>query len=461
MSQIAKLVIDLNIGVPVTLSESIIPAFQYGPYEFDKMGKQELPKDLLLVSYKKSYSGNQSYYVQFYNPKNQSFINARIPIDFEINPKKHGTNIYKEMLDSYQDFVVIQKLNKQISHAGMKIGSDPEIFCEDADGEIIPAFTFLGSKDKPNIATKQNNNQQYNKIYWDGFQAEFDTDGSHCIGWQGDSVHNGLHSLYNLLIKHNPKAKLSMRTTFNIPNKLLKESEETHVQFGCMPSLNAYGMEGIKGNGRDVDFRSAGGHIHFGTAGLIDGVPNKDALIRAVKALDAILGVTCVSLFANWDDPRRRTMYGLAGEYRLPAHGLEYRVLSNAWLCHPLIMNVVMDLSRKAFMVGVKDLLSAWKCEEKETIRIINECDVVAARKVMEVNKKFLDTLFYNIYHDPAKSSLAYDIMFKGLEYVVENPTDLVNNWKLVGGWTGHCDGKDANMNKYYNYVWLKKLKAS
>jgi hypothetical protein len=66
-----------------------------------------------------------------------------------------------------------------------------------------------------------------------------------------------------------------------------------------------------------VPFRTTGGHIHFGI-----GKRDDETVSRMVKALDAIIGVACVSLFDGIDDPRRRRMYGLAGEYRLPEYGV-------------------------------------------------------------------------------------------------------------------------------------------
>src|ERR1019366_5440055 len=105
-------------------------------------------------------------------------------------------------------------------------------------------------------------------------------------------------------------------------------------------------------------------------------MPTLETKINMVKAMDAIAGVACVALFAKYDNPIRRQYYGLPGEYRLPKHGLEYRALSNAWLIHPLIMNLVIDFARKAAIMGKEGLFSKWKATEQETIDCITNCDV-------------------------------------------------------------------------------------
>jgi hypothetical protein len=226
-----------------------------------------------------------------------------------------------------------------------------------------------------------------------------------------------------------------------LPEQTL-EAKEEHIQFGCMPSFNAYGMKGLSIPGREVPFRPAGGHIHFGVGKL-----SEARAIEMVKGLDAILGVVCVSLFASFDDPRRRSLYGLAGEYRLPPHGLEYRVLSNAWLFHPLIMNLVFDLSRKALVFGDKGFLKFWKTSQEETIKVINSCDVKGARKIMELNKPVLRRVIASSYIGISEKELEviYNIFYKGMESVVKDPTDIVGNWNLNGTWVAHSDGKDKN----------------
>ncbi len=327
-----------------------------------------------------------------------------------------------------RDKYYLNNLTSSLGYSG-KIGSDPEMFVEDEHGEVVPAFNFLKAKTTIDEIP-----------YWDGFQAEFSTVANTCLAYHVDSIRNGIYNLYQAALKHNPKAQLSIQTTMSVPNNVLKSAEEKHVQFGCMPSFNAYGMEGIKLNGRDVPFRSAGGHIHFGI-----GIQTHESAAPMVKALDAVLGVACVSLFADYDSPRRRSMYGLAGEYRLPSHGMEYRTLSNAWMCHPMITHAVFDLSRKALMLGRSGLLHFYKGDEAEIIRIINTCDVAAARSMIENNKDLYLTLFKSCYGNGDMTPL-YRMFLDGVSSVVEKPGDLVSNWDLKGTWKTHSNNANVQV---------------
>lgn len=320
------------------------------------------------------------------------------------------------------------------------IGSDPEMFVEDEKGSLIPAFDFLGGKETTKNKTTAVMHGGY-PLYWDGFQAEFETYGTgECLSWQIDSIQCGIEGLSKAAKKHNPNAKLSIKTVFDIPKKLLEESKEEHVSLGCMPSFNAYGMKGRETHPRALPFRSAGGHIHLGVGKL-----EEATMIRGVKTLDAILGVACVSLFEQFDDKRRREYYGLAGEYRLPKHGVEYRVLSNAWMMHPAISNLVFDLARKIFSMGVSDLSYLWKVKEEDVVKCINTCDVKLARRILKKNKAVLMAILKSLYYATASCNLAYKTILEGAQVVVENPNDIEGNWDVGKNWETHSDGKGKN----------------
>jgi hypothetical protein len=343
-----------------------------------------------------------------------------VPNEFLFTPADKETT--QKLTEKFREYV-LQNLWQHCRYLGSQIGSDPEIFVE-ANDKLIPAFDFLGSKEKPLLTGNGNN------IYWDGFQGEFTTNANSCMQVHGDSIRSGLIGLYNAAKKHNKDAKLSIKTVFDIPLELLKTSKPEYVAFGCRASLNVYGLKGKEAPGEEVTYRSAGGHIHFGLGNLAG---NKPAIEKMVKALDAVLGVACVSLFAKYDDPRRRQMYGLAGEYRLPPHGMEYRVLSNAWMFHPMIAHMVFDLARSTTTFGYKDFMKYWECDEKETIRIINECDVTAARAVLKKNKKILTQIINTRYANFDQSEFVFDIFYHGMESVIADPSNFVNNWNLHG----------------------------
>lgn len=379
-------------------------------------------------------------------------IRCLVPNFFKV--KKLSVNAAKDLFAAYEKYN-LDNLHLELKH-NFTIGSDPEIFVEDENGAIIPAFTFLGSKAEKKDTTARKNHGGL-PMYWDGFQAEFETHVGTCLGWQVDSVQAGLEGVINAARKVNPKAKLSAKTVADIPLELLQNSKEEHVQFGCMPSFNVYGIKTEMQHGRDVAYRSTGGHIHFGI-----GKKSKKQISAIVKTLDAILGVACVALFAKHDSGKRRQMYGLAGEYRLPKHGLEYRTLSNAWILHPFIMHLVFDLSRKVLVFGEKGMLKHWNGSEQETIKVINKCDVDGAKKILERNKEMFIKLLkaaYPALTAPALEKL-YLVFLNGMETAIKDPTAIETNWGVDGGWVTHTAGKEKCVNHQYDVI-LKDEKVA
>ena len=233
-----------------------------------------------------------------------------------------------------------------------------------------------------------------------------------------------------------------------------------------MPSFNAHKETSPIMNGADVPFRMAGGHLHFGWPGRL--MPSKMTRVSMVKAMDAVLGVACVSLFAKYDDKRRRKLYGRAGEFRLPEHGLEYRVLSNAWLIHPVFAQLVFELGRKALFMGEHNLLDAlWDATEEETRKCINECDVKLAKKLLTRNEKVLTAILASITREWDDGKRLFKLFMDGAESILNPNKGIKENWlidvptgyddtnhKFVG-WRNHSFGVNCSIDSV-----MKSLKA-
>ena len=356
-----------------------------------------------------------------------------------------GDEGYDEIYKAFES-VRLANIYRNLHH-DFTIGCDPEVFVEKKEGGLIPAFMFLPSKERPTLTANNRDGGRLGNfngfggctMYWDGYQAEFTTKAQTCLGHHCDSIAAGLTGVYRAANEKFPGAKLSMRSVFHIDPEALMSDEDEHVAFGCMPSFNVYGLKVNMPPAREVPFRSAGGHIHFGTNRLTHAQAEP-----MVKALDAILGVACVSLFAEFDDPNRRKLYGLPGEYRLPPHGLEYRPLSNAWLSHPMITNLVIDLARKCVVFGRKNLLSSfWKTTEEETIDTIIRCDVETSHKILERNREVLKQLLKASYQRAGDSDLEtlFNVFKNGIGSAIKNPRDFETNWKFKTGWIAHYGG--------------------
>lgn len=438
---------------PVHLLSKVVPAFR--PTKWDSFNESHFPSlDIIITNIKHYENVIQMTYFSTVSADNKKIrlIVCNVPTDFKVTPCDANTS--KILLSAFKDWQ-IDNLKDNLFH-NFSVGSDPEIFVETKEGKLIPAFNFLGSKKFPNrtaIGT-------YGSLpmYWDGYQAEFETSPQNCLAWQVDSVQCGLKGVLDAARDKFPNAQLSTKTVVELSYDDIHDAGAEHVEFGCTPSLNAYGIKVDMLSGREVYFRSAGGHIHFGMGKL-----TQEKATPIVKALDAILGVACVGMFAEFDNPKRRTMYGLPGEYRLPPHGLEYRTLSNAWLFHPMIMNLVFDMARKIVVFGESGLLKYWQGSEEETVNTIIKCDVVKARKILasEINKKIMCGILMAAYPYLTKLDMEniLNIFQNGMESVIKDPNDIVNNWNLNDKWVAHSDGKYKNVLHSYKDLTTHDIK--
>lgn len=324
-----------------------------------------------------------------------------------------------------------------------KVGADPEVFVVDAQGEMIPSFEFLPDK------------KSGQPVYWDGYQGEFITRAETCMAWTMDSIQYALIQMHKKANAYKKGARVTLKNTFNIPQERLATDDPKFVQFGCTPSLNVYSDEKpIQVDGAMVPFRSAGGHLHFT-------VSNKALIPQYVKRLDSILGVLTVSLFQYYDDSRRRSLYGRAGEYRTPTYGFEYRVLSNAWLAHPVLGNLMYEIARFCIgSVSYRDGLNKWQASEEEVRTCINECDVKLAQKIIERNKVVVKSMLAALpgVRDsdiPRGTAVGkwYEVFINGVHKYLKTPDYLSDRWGLDGRHFYHCDAPEANVKTATRYL--------
>lgn len=304
------------------------------------------------------------------------------------------------------------------------IGADPEMFIF-AGNKLLPAYEFLPSKiDSP-----------HQTLYWDGFQAEWKYEtGAYCLTQFVWDTKQKIETLLNSAKRHNVKATLSLQNVVSIAKTLLKTAPEQYVLLGCEPSFNAYNLKSERiDNPRELKIRVAGGHIHFG------GWKRKLNYHKYIKTLDSILGVWAVGAAQNIDIPLRRKYYGLAGEFRTPTYagslGLEYRTLSNFWLCHPRIMQLTFEIARGALMVA--NLKSnPWVATEEEVVKTINECDVKHAQKILMRNQViFKDMLYRRSVFQSDKLEEAFQVGIKGVENSVDI-SSIEKNWEVTKSWS-------------------------
>ena len=322
------------------------------------------------------------------------------------------------------------------------MGTDPEMFVK-VGNDLLPAFKFLPAKDQSDEWLRPDERPYYiyKKMFWDGFQAEWTTTQSYtCLSWLVDEVQSALKDLDARAKAFNPLAELSLDNVVRIPAAVLDETPDAYVQLGCNPSRNAYKDKAMfAGNPRKLRYRFAGGHMHFDWRGTVE------ESREVVKVMDKVLGVWCVGAAKNFDKPIRRKYYGLAGEYRKPSYGIEYRTPSNFWLSHPITMHAVFELGRAAMTLHKANKSDWWIADEDEVQSVINNCDVEGAREILERNQELLQ--FILKYKRSAKPLLKMGL--EGIEALVPEPRNIAKNWQFGAKWVTHCDNEGTNLVEY------------
>lgn len=233
------------------------------------------------------------------------------------------------------------------------LGSDPELFFRKGK-QILGAELLL-----PREGLKVFEGVHETKSKWtiDGVQAELNPSVHTCRSSMASAISTSFRSLIQELKKKDPEVTLDFSQAVEVGEADLAQLSEESRKFGCMPSLSIYDTsKDIQINQVDPSqyrIRAAGGHVHIGVDNYPQLVPALTTRCKeTVQLLDIIAGNTAVIIDRSRANIERRKLYGRAGEYRLPAHGLEYRTLSNFWLYDSRLMSLMMGLVRLAVQLS-------------------------------------------------------------------------------------------------------------
>jgi len=390
-------------------------------------------------------SGEKTYFLQrpvdsgwreVYGYSNTSFF--RSPTKLEL----------KKLQSIRPDFEKVRWSYEVNINSGHILGSDPEIFAVDGRGGVIPAYLFLGSKGPKNsLPTKTPT------PFWDGYQGEFNIIPQACLSYVVDSIQKGLENTLTLAQKYNPKATLTGQCVLPISTKHLTSATSKQVQLGCAPSLNAYDNHGtVIPDGRELPIRFAGMHVHV-QKNLYKITPD-DQFAPRVRFIDSLAGVVSVAVLQGLENPLRRKFYGLAGEFRLPSHGLEYRVLSSCGLWHPAITHLLFGLVRTAYGLYEQNAHTVWEAGEDETQETINTLDVDQAVRIIKRNSSTFKAILNRLYPSItlSKSSQVLETLFyTGFKPFIS--LDITKNWHLDGGWRAHSETPGCNFGSFSKLV--------
>lgn len=239
----------------------------------------------------------------------------------------------------------------------IKLGCDPELFVTDLQGRPRSAYGLVpGTKESPHKVRK-------GAIQVDGMALEFNIDP---VETEKDWVNNISTVMRELRAATPDKYKFLVKPSVRFNGNHLRVQPDEAKELGCMPDFNAYTLqENPRPNG-NTTLRTASGHIHIGFRD--DGPIDEEHTMRCAtlaKHLDLFLGMRSL----EWDkDKTRRTLYGNPGAIRIKPYGLEYRVLSNAWLEKEKLVRFVYNQT----LACIEDLKTNGSLEVKDSNTIQN-----------------------------------------------------------------------------------------
>lgn len=334
------------------------------------------------------------------------------------------------------------------------LGCDPEFFIN-VDGKATGAEKAIS------------NNIREVKI--DGIAVELNPIPTSCRALLRSEIMHTINLFRYEIYNKNVKISSQLKTTLS--KEEFDSLDDNNKKLGCEPSFSAYSDSKIKidKSHEKSTTRFAGGHLHLGIykklydiflykydnrfnndgsikSEIHEKICNdvRDFMISLVPLLDIMVGNTAVLLDRSPDNIERRKSYGKAGEYRLPNHGLEYRVLSNFWLRGYPLMSLVMGLTRHAFLIhinGMSDpILKA--VNQKDIIKAINENDFDLAyanfKKIQDIafseeytpyNQEEQDNGFWPI--NPLNIYKFHLLIEQGIDHYFK--ADIIDAWGSEG----------------------------
>lgn len=331
-------------------------------------------------------------------------------------------------------------------------GCDPEFFFSNAAGVVESA----------NVLPELGIDSGRGKIVIDGLQAELNPSANSCREVLGVSISQLFRTMSRNLAMQSPDIKPSFSTAVTLTDADMEKLSDRAKTFGCSPSQN---LDKEVGGKISVDpstyrVRTAGGHIHLGEQSEIvwrdtalahifteeqhrvNAVLKKPELL--VPVLDAIVGNTCVLIDRDPINKERRKVYGRAGEFRTPAHGLEYRTLSNFWLQSYTLFSMVFNLTRDAVNLFASsdednDFVEAVmeRIDMRQVTRAINENDWHLAyrnfRAIQPVMSKIVNPGSYSIFAPGRVKQFKYFAKKPMGYWFKEDPLTHWSNLGIIG----------------------------
>lgn len=279
-----------------------------------------------------------------------------------------------------------------------QLGTDPECFLF-KDGAVIGCEKVIP---KDGLSTGP---YVLEKIVRDGVQAELAVTPSKNPLELGSRIRSTIAVLKAHVAKFEGVV-VSFTPQVEVSKKELESLSQESRTLGCALSKNVYGHFPIDVP-PDYPMRSAGGHIHLGLGSpIFNRYNHEDERWRLVPILDTVLANTCVMIDRVEGQAERRKVYGRAGEFRFPKHGLEYRTLSNFWLRSYILTELVMGMAQMCVSILSESLQDGG--EDLETT-LMEQIDLGMVRQAIDTN-------------DPDLAAKTWPIVRDFMDQFIENP---------------------------------------
>lgn len=349
--------------------------------------------------------------------------------------------------------IVMSQMHERIPH-GFYIGTDVVMpVINKKTGKLVPADRFLRKKGNANYTIQYDGHSNTaDKIFAHGLCGKFYNHIRSCLEEEHNQISAGLRSLRELSFSTGATT-IGMMAVVEFPEGTSPEEKKA-----LRVTNNSKNIYGIKPVVTEPDFQGTEFNMHFNVSDALSGSNKEIVLANMVKALDAITAVSSVCLLGKYDEQRRRTHFGLVGDYKIKSHGFEYSVLPGTVLCHPMVSHLVYDIARKAVVIGQKNYLRYWQSTEAETVDCVMQCDVEKAREIVKRNETFFRKILSAIYGQEGVYGSQIDFLFNmvlnGFETVIEEPLNYERNWMINEGWNNYGRSKNVSgcMKKMRDY---------
>lgn len=228
------------------------------------------------------------------------------------------------------------------------VGADPELFVFDTKAKtFLSAHDLLpGTKANPKKVPR-------GAVQVDGLAAEFNITPARSQREFLKSVSHVRNLMEMMVRKKNKDLRLIEAPSAMFDAEYFASLPFDVLLLGCDPDYNAYNMMQNMKPSTHLPLRTGSGHVHIGFTKDKDTEDTEHThnCAELVRFLDFAL----VSTSKLWDtDTQRQTMYGHPGSFRPKKYGVEYRVLSNAWLAEEWSIRFVYDTVKGVTMRWMK-----------------------------------------------------------------------------------------------------------